>query len=226
MSTPQPPEDRNTLEDSLDALPELSYSMELVQKVQGGEGGAMDELLERYQPRMRRIIAIKMGAKLRRQIDVEDILQEVFLIAFRKIEGLELRSKASILRWMAKIAQNVMHSKVDYFSAQKRSAGKEVSLHGLAPSSDSLEPQISAGVTSPSQRAARSELQELVDRQVERLEPADYREVILLRDYQECEWDEIGSLLERPTVAATQGLYRRAHLKLRKQMRKHLEHPE
>ncbi len=226
MSTPQPPEDRNTLEDSLDALPELSYSMELVHKVRDGEGGAMDELLERYQPRMRRIIAIKMGPKLRRQIDVEDILQEVFLIVFHKIEGLELRSKASILRWMAKIAQNVLHDKVHYFSAQKRSHEREVPLQELAPSSDILDPQISAGATSPSERAARSELQELVDRQVENLEPADYREVILLRDYQECEWEEIGSLLDRPTVSATQGLYRRAHLKLRERMRKHLEPPE
>ena len=226
MSTPQPPEDSNTLEDSLDALPELSYSMELVHKVRDGEGGAMDELLERYQPRMRRIIAIKMGPKLRRQIDVEDILQEVFLTVFRKIGGLELRSKASILLWMTKIAQNVLHDKVDYFSAQKRSSEREVPLQELTPSSDILDPQISAGATSPSERAARIEFQELVDRQVEDLEPTDYREVILLRDYQECEWEEICSLLNRPTVSATKGLYRRAHVRLREQMRRHLRPPE
>ena len=54
----------------------------------------------------------------------------------------------------------------------------------------------------------RIEFQELVDRQVEDLESANYREVILLRDYQECEWEEICSLLNRPTVSATKGLSR------------------
>jgi DNA-directed RNA polymerase specialized sigma24 family protein len=231
LSTPESPEKseaparKSALQDSLDELPDLSSSMLLVRQVRRGMKGAIDELLQRYQARMRRIIAIKMGASLRRQLDVDDILQEVFLIAFQKIDGLELRSKASILQWMAKIAENVVHSKVGYFSAQKRSAGKEIPLHELTASSDVTGIQISAPGTTPPQGAARSELQELVDRRVECLEPANYREAILLRDYQEHEWEEIRVLLGRPTVAAAQELHRRAHLKLLEQLLKHLDRP-
>ena len=196
--------------------------MLLVRQVRKGVEGAIDELLQRYQARMRRIIAIKMGAGLRRHLDVDDVLQEVFLISFQKIDRLELHSKASILQWMAKIADNVLLSKVRYFSAQKRSVGKEVPIQELTSSGDDGCIQISDPGTTPPQGAVRNELQEMVDMRVERLEPANYREVILLRDYQEHDWEEIRVLLGQPTAAAAQELHRRAHLKLLEHLLKHL----
>jgi len=66
-------------------------------------------------------------------------------------------------------------------------------------------------------------LQELVDRRIERLESANDREVILLRDYQEHDWEEIWVLLGQPTAAAAQVLHRRAHLKPLEHLLEHLD---
>jgi len=213
------------LDERLDEVPDLSYSMELVQKVQDGQDTALDELLRRYTPRLKRIIGIKLGPGLRRRVEADDIAQEVFMIAVRKIEQLELRSKASILQWLTKIAENVIRAKAEYFSAQKRNPKNEVRLQDLGAASDEFAVQVPIEEPSPSQQALRSEFQGLIDSYVEELDPTDYRDVILFRDYQECEWEEVREQLERPTVAAAQELYRRAHQKLREKMRRHLERP-
>jgi DNA-directed RNA polymerase specialized sigma24 family protein len=76
---------------------------------------------------------------------------------------------------------------------------------------------------SPSRVVQRSELEALVDAYVQELDPPEYREVILLRDYYMEEWEEVRAKLDRPTIAAAQELHRRAHHRLRERMRKHLQ---
>ncbi|NOT29057.1 MAG: hypothetical protein HOP15_01270, partial [Planctomycetes bacterium] len=43
-------------------LPELSRSIELVRQFQAGNRAACNELLERYRPRLLRIVRVKLGA--------------------------------------------------------------------------------------------------------------------------------------------------------------------
>ncbi len=224
VERPQPPagtdEDLGR-PDPLD-IPELSQSMELVQRVQGGDQSALNDLFERYKPRLRRIVSVKLGSRLQRYLDEDDILQEVFIIAMSKIQGLELRSQASILQWLAKIALNEIRNKVEFHGAQKRDPQREVRL--LDGSVTSLSGvRVPAREPTPSQKALRSEFEQLVDSYVEELEPPEYREVVVLRDYYEEPWEGIRAQLGRPSVPAVQELYRRAHLKLRERMRKHLE---
>ena len=202
-------------------LPELSRSIELVRQSQAGNREACNELLERYRPRLLRIVRVKLGAELRKHLDEEDVVQEALLIASTKLVSFELRSHAGILHWLARIAENVIRQKRERHGAEKRGAGRELSLHlgdttGLAVAASSL---------SPSQQASRAELEELVDATVEELEPPEYREVILQRDYYQEEWEDVRRVLDRPTVAAAQELYRRAHERLKERLRKHLDRP-
>jgi RNA polymerase sigma-70 factor (subfamily 1) len=204
-------------------VPDLSRSIELVKLVQGGDRAALDELFERYKPRLLRIIRVKMGARLQRYLDEEDILQEVFVIAMRKVQEFELRTHAGILQWLARIAQNEISSKVEFYTAQKRDAAQEVPLR--ADSGTRHGVLVSAAEPSPSQHALRAEFEELVDSYVQELDPAEYRDVILRRDYYQEEWEEIRTGMGRPTVEAAQELYRRAYKRLREHMSKHLERP-
>lgn len=201
-------------------IPELSRSIELVQRIQTGDHEALNELFERYKPRLKRIIRIKMGARLQRHLDEDDIVQEVFLIAMRKVQEFELRSHAGILQWFARIAQHEISNKVEFYAAQKRDA-HEVPLR--SDSSTRHGVLVPAHQPSPSQHALRAEFEELLDSYVEELEPPEYREVILRRDYYQEDWEEIRAALGRPTVEAAQELYRRAYKRLRERMRKHLE---
>ena len=201
-------------------IPELSRSIELVQRIQTGDRDALNELFERYKPRLKRIIRIKMGARLQRHLDEDDIVQEVFLIAMRKVQEFELRSHAGILQWLARIAQHEISNKVEFYAAQKRDA-HEVPLR--ADSGTRHGVLVPANQPSPSQEALRAEFEELIDSYVEELDPPEYREVILRRDYYQEEWEGIRAALGRPTVEAAQELYRRAYKRLRERMSKHLE---
>jgi RNA polymerase sigma-70 factor (subfamily 1) len=199
----------------------LSRSIELVGLIQQGDREALDELLERYKPRLRRIIRVKMGSRLQRYLDEDDILQEVFLIAMRKGQDFELRSHAGILQWLARIAQNEISSKVEFYKAQKRDQGREVPIR--ADSGTGHGVLVPGPQATPSQEALRAEFEELVDSYVEELEPSDYREVVLRRDYYQEEWEGIRAAMGRPTIEAIQELYRRAHKRLRERMSRHLE---
>jgi RNA polymerase sigma-70 factor (ECF subfamily) len=204
-----------------DALPDLSRSIELVRLVQAGDRKACDELFERYRPRLLRIVRVRLGKRLRRRLDEEDVVQEVLLVAAAKIGEFELRSHAGILHWLARIAENAIRRKREHYEADKRDAQREVRLrHGASETGPGV--QVAADELSPSQGAMRAEFEELIDAYVEELEPPEYREVILLRDYCHEEWEDVRRALARPTVAAAQELYRRAHQRLRERMQRHL----
>lgn len=205
-----------------DELPELSRSVELVRQIHAGDREARNELFERYRPRLLRIVRIKLGSSLRRWLEEEDIVQEALVIADQKIGDFELRSHAGLLQWLARIADNLIRQKREHFDAQKRAAGREVRLrHGSTETGGSVS--IAASSLSPSQRALRAEFEALVDSYVEELDPPEYRDVILLRDYYQEEWEDVRRILDRPTVAAAQELHRRAHQRLMERMRKHLK---
>jgi RNA polymerase sigma factor (sigma-70 family) len=205
-----------------DDAPDLSASAFLLRKVQQGDRNALNELCERYKPRVRRIIRVRLGSQLQRHLDAEDLLQEVFVIAIRKIPELELRGHSSILQWFSKVAINLIRNKLEYYSATKRDVEREVRLR-QGSSSDAGGVHMAAPGHSPSQMALRKEFEELLDSYVKELEPPEYQEVILQRDYYGASWEEINVQLGRPSPEAVRELYRRAHLKLWERMRKHLE---
>ena len=215
MSAPSEPGQAETF----DAVPELSRSIELVRAYQSGERAAANELFARYRPRLLRIVRTKLGPGLRRRLDEEDVVQETLLVAAGKLDEFELRSHAGLLQWLARIAENVILKKHEHFQAEKRDAAAEVRLQATEAPAEAL----AASVLSPSRQALRAELEALVDAHVQELDPPEYREVVLLRDYYLEEWEEIRAKLARPSVAAVQELHRRAHQRLRERMRKHLE---
>lgn len=203
-------------------LPELSRSIELVRQFHAGDPAACNELLARYRPRLLRIVRVKLGPGLRSLLDEEDVVQEALLVAATKLASFELRSHAGILHWLARIAENVIRQKREHHGAEKRAQGRAVPLQ---PGTGTAGLALAASGLSPSRQASRAELEALVDATVEELEPPEYRAVILQRDYYQEEWEEVRRALDRPTVAAAQELYRRAHQRLKERLRKHFDRP-
>ena len=165
--------------------PDPSPSMDLVRKFQGGDGQALNELFERYKPRLKRIVHIRLAGRLQRFVDEDDIVQDVFLVAMGRVRELQLEDRSSLLRWLAKIARNEILGKAEFYSAQKRDPGREIQARGLDSSSEDLGQRLAASGASPSAAAAQAEFQELIDSYVVGLDPPEYREVVLLRDYQD-----------------------------------------
>jgi RNA polymerase sigma factor (sigma-70 family) len=183
----------------------------LVERLRGGDASALDELLARYYDRVRRIARIRMGPRLRRLTESDDLVQNTFAIAFDKIGKVELRDHSSIIQYLSRVLENQIRDAVEYFEAQKRDRSGEVSLATAESAGGAPEPA-DTGPFPPEQAASR-ELKELYDECVQSLS-ADQREVILLREYASASWAEITAVLGRPTEHATQELYGRAQIKL------------
>ena len=202
---------------SLDGLPDPRHSLDLLAQAQDGDRQALEDLLRRYQDRIRRIVRIQLGSSpLRRDHDSMDIVQSTFRAALPKIGDLTPRSAASLLQWLALIATNQVRDAYAAQRALKRDIGREV---GFDPtqSVDGVAAQLSAPDASPEHRALLNEMRELLDDEVARL-PEDQRRVVLLRDYCGEGWDRIAIELERGNGAARE-LHQRAWIKLRQALR-------
>ncbi|MFT4542529.1 MAG: RNA polymerase sigma factor (sigma-70 family) [Planctomycetota bacterium] len=206
---------------SIPELPELGRSVELVREFQEGNELALNELFERYQERVRRIVGVRLGRELRRFLEEEDIVQEVFLVAARRIGEFEPTGHSSILYWLSAIAENRIRDSARYHQSSKRDAYREQRL-GLSDSEPGAPEPISPA-PSPSQQNIFAEIGQIVDESLSQLEPVAYREVILSRDYYGSSWEEVCKSLERKTVAAAQELYRRAHAKLQVEVVRRVE---
>jgi hypothetical protein len=205
---------------SSSSVPELGFALALVRRAQNGDLDALRDLLWSYRDRLRRIVAIRTGARLRALFEADRLEQDAYLLALRKLGDHELGDHAGVLQWLARIVESQMRSRFDYFVG-RRKPDEERQLRMSAPLDGMTE--ITLSHTSAPRDTLRVEFERLVDSHVEKLEPAALREVLLLRDYFGEEWEAIRSALRLADVDGARELYKQAHEKLRRRLRPHLE---
>jgi RNA polymerase sigma-70 factor (ECF subfamily) len=185
-------------------LPELST--DLVTRAKQGDQDALNELLVVHQEPLRRIVRVRLGARLRRKVESMDIVQEALMVAAKNIHKEEFQSSAAIRNWLARIAEHKITDAHDYFTAQRREPAREQSVN-VVINGESVGWDVPGQGPSPHSNMAGSELFEIVDEAMTELSE-DHREVILMRQYCGAGWSEIASSIGR-TLAATQELHRR-----------------
>lgn len=199
----------------------LTRSLELVLRAQGGDRAALDRLIERYRERVLKIVRLRLGTKLREQVDSEDILQETFITAVRKLESFEMRDEASLIHWLARLAERQIIAVADYHGARKRDHGRNVSLSGTVRTDDGASRTqvfFATDTTQPLARLARAEEGKIVEDCLARL-PEEYRELILLRNYAGASWETVAEETGRPSPAAARMMHARAMVELGKLVR-------
>lgn len=150
--------------------PEASQSVELVRRIQDGDGEAFADLYGRYRDRLLFAIRCRMGPQLRSHLQSEDILQSVMREALVDLHGFEPRGDHALAHFLHACALNKIRSRARHWGAERRRGEVELSdkmLAGVAPGAAEL------GYREP----ARWE-------QLERalgLLPEPMREIILLR---------------------------------------------
>lgn len=144
---------------------------DLVRRAQGGDRAALEHLFARYYDRVRRIVGIRMGARVRTWTDSVDIMTRTLLKAAEKLPGFEPRDDASLLQWLVAIAEGMVRDAVDERNAASRSPDRETPATPALPD---------GGATPPS-RLASDENALLVDAAIEALPAADRD--LLLRHY-------------------------------------------
>ncbi len=189
-------------------------SVVLWERARAGDRPALEELLTHYEDRLRRMVRIQLGAKVRLRHDSMDIVQQTYLAALPHLEHFEARDAPALLRWLATIATNQIRDAADKLAAGKNDIDREVPLDARPDGSRGpFEPE--QGGDSVGDLAWRAELREMLDQAVAEL-PADQREVVYLRDYCGAGWEHITNALERPSPEAARQLHQRAWIALRR----------
>src|SRR5262245_42413767 len=94
--------------------------VQLLARATKGDEDALGTLLVRNHDRLIEDIRPKIPSRLAGTISAEDILQETFVVAFRRIGTLELMPGVTFFHWLAGIAENVLRDAVRAGRTAKR----------------------------------------------------------------------------------------------------------
>jgi RNA polymerase sigma-70 factor (ECF subfamily) len=176
---------------------------ELAELGLGGDEAACEELVGRYSRSVYNYVARLIG----RQEEARDATQETFIKAFRSLSSFNPQNKFK--SWLFRIAHN--HC-IDILRRRKPT----LSLDVVQEDDDQRAPgiQLADGGADPERRLLASETGEWLQKALEKL-PKAYKEVIILRHFQELSYQEIAEILKLPIGTVKTNIFR-----AREQMRK------
>jgi len=178
---------------------------ELEARIRAGDIDALARLFERHQARLRRMIDLRLDPRLRHRVDADDVLQEVFIDARKRIQSFGEQEELGGFVWLRMVAGQTMTDVYRrHLGAQRRSARGEVRLSGHGPraTSESISFQLTANLSSPSQAAMRVERSEALRAALDSMDELD-REVLVLRHFEDLSNGEVAALLGLQKTAAS-----------------------
>jgi RNA polymerase sigma-70 factor, ECF subfamily len=188
---------------------------ELIRLARGGTDDALGQLLARYGNYLGLLARVQVGRRLQGKVDPADLVQETFLEAHRHFPGFRGQSEPEVAAWLRQIMAGVLSNQLRrYLGTQGRDIRLERELAGeLDRSSHALDRGLADPGPTPSKLAAGRERAVLLADALGRL-PADYREVIVLRNLEELPFGEVARRMDR-SEDAVQKLWVRALARLR-----------
>jgi RNA polymerase sigma factor (sigma-70 family) len=164
---------------------------ELLRRWHAGDATALTALVQAHLPWLRAHVAKRLGGFLRERAEADDYLQEAVLDFLRDGPRFQVQSAAQLRTLLARIVENTLRDKNDWFRAKRRHLAGEVRLptETVLP----LDPALQQSTT-PSRNAVRTEVRDWVRLGLELLEPED-RKILLAREYEDRSFVEIGAEL-------------------------------
>lgn len=165
---------------------------ELITRAAQGDRQAFDRLFKEHADGVEYYVRLRLGDKLRRSVEVEDVLQETALRAYRSIGRFRPQGEGSFLRWLKGIAEHVI---LETASRDQKDAALPLAEEKTADS--------------PSQATLlqRDERFERLQKAFDALSP-DQRKVILLARLEKLPLKVVAERLQRSPAAAKQLLWR------------------
>ena len=166
-------------------------------------------LLERERPAVLQRIHSRLGRRLARVEDPEDILQETWMVALRSRASLRARDRAGLRAWLMRIAENRILTLSRKSSVRvrprKRTALPAALVELHEPTAPALTSRAAPGPTD--ELLEREHVYEILGR-LSRL-PRTERLAVVLRDFARLSWSATALLVGRDEPA-TRRLHRRA----------------
>ncbi|GJM23040.1 MAG: hypothetical protein DHS20C15_29550 [Planctomycetota bacterium] len=201
----------------MDSSPEPDQTLQLVHRAQAGDREALDALFARYEDRVRAIVRMRLGRRLRQRVESGDILQNTFMAALEGLDRFEVRNEASFIAWLSRIAEYQIRDAADFHRAAKRDLDRE---QMLPPGPEELGRLSEQGEHAPAAEALADDAEQrsLVEDCVAGL-PEPQRELIILRDYVGAAWKQIAEETGCPSADAARMRHATAMVALAKSLR-------
>ncbi len=173
--------------------------------LQAGGEQALARVYSHYHDQLARMIEFRLDRHLLARLDVDDVLQETYLVLARRLDSFLRNPAVPVFVWLRAMTEQVLvdtHRR--HLRSQKRDARRDVPLNrraGAGTTSISIAARLVDSLTSPSQAAVRADMQEHLRAALERMEPID-REVLALRHFEELSNGEVAMVLGLSAAAA------------------------
>jgi RNA polymerase sigma-70 factor (ECF subfamily) len=165
---------------SASATPEFSDG-EIIARVRAGETAAFELLVARYQPKIFGVVR----RYARRESDVQDVVQEIFVKVFQKLDT--FRADAPFEHWLMRLAVRTCY---DFLREHQRNREHNITDLGDAERESEI---LERSSSEPKQTDRTIAARELVERALSQLSPAA-RMVITLLEIEEHSVKEIAQM--------------------------------
>jgi RNA polymerase sigma-70 factor (ECF subfamily) len=117
-------------------------SHELYRLYRDGRSDAATAIFDRYVARLIALVRGRVGAKLQRRVDAEDVVQSAYRSFFvhARGDGYEIAKSGDLWRLLAGIALNKLYGQIETHTAAKRSIRREDAALAAAASVEAPEP--------------------------------------------------------------------------------------
>ena len=184
-------------------MEQATSSLSLVQRVKSGDHAAFALLFDKYKRRLAVLIHYKISPELRRFAEVDDILQETWIEAYRDIENFTYRKPGSLFTWLSRIADHVIADLARFHGRQKRQPADLIRFRSES-NPEGPEP---IDTRTPSRVFSENEAVLALIESLNQL-PEQYREVILLSRIEGLMTEEIAVRTGRSKEAVALLLHR------------------
>ncbi|MBK7601353.1 MAG: sigma-70 family RNA polymerase sigma factor [Acidobacteria bacterium] len=167
---------------------------QIIERTLAGETDAFSLLVQRWE---RPIYGLSLRM-LGRDEDARDVCQETFLAAFRNLR--KFRGDAKFSSWIYRIALNACHTKLRKKNGVLERSIDQEDENGLRLEIADMQAEVSPDRLHRNQRA------EMVRKTLQAL-PAEMRQVIIMKEYEDLTFVEISEILQIPVSTVKSRLY-------------------
>lgn len=171
--------------------PQHQFDQECIAAVRGGDRAAFGRLVTRYQDRLFNTLTRLLGSA----DDAQDITQDALVQAYLKLDSFQ--GNSAFYTWLYRIAFNLAMS-----HARRRRPVSLPENDGSAPRHEPTDNQ-----PLPHEQMVTQEQIDSVSAAIEAL-ASEHREVVVLREIEGCDYDQIADILGIPIGTVRSRLFR------------------
>jgi RNA polymerase sigma-70 factor (ECF subfamily) len=191
----------------------------MLRQIAAGKTEAVNALLERQRPRLKKMVLCRMDGRLAPRIDPSDIVQETLIVAARDLQEFARTRPIPFYPWLRRLAQQrLIEQQRQHLAATRRSLLQEETQAALtAHSVQSLAKRLLSREPGPDAALQQSEEHAQIKAALLKLE-AGQRELLLLHYVEGLKLSEAAEVLGIQPQAA-----RMRHLRAIQKLRGYLE---